>query len=488
MRKTLFFLLATVVLIAGPAFAQTSIPAGGAEVTWSGNCNESVSLKNDTNRPICDFRIIKTSGSSATTFPRDIVVEDGIGAWRVDDDENGTIDPAENDTEDSSPSSPARTAKNPGGGAGNPAGRCIPKGGTFGVTMCGDDTGTPADDNSNLNGYKFMIKPTAESGSDIVAAVNIDGAHTMALAGEFASNPFGAYSVFLVNDQQPCLDRISVVSETPGAVIGTVESSHDGRFDASSGDLVLSEPLGYGEGITLTVMFDRMSEAATTVLTISPLISSQATTPIAVKYRPAEASKALTFLGKVWTVDPSPGIWTGRIATYQRVTYEVLDIYEGFFSGRFVTIHHPLLMHSPDVSTSSVELASSVFIPGKQFWVGAEQIPEPKYGAMGWKIYVGDRLPAGPRSEQANCVDELTTLAAQACVQPGFVQALQGVLQDADLARSTSEVEIAGQKLEALAKAVIEQDGLSEKTAARSAVLIEAADRCLESRSKPTLR
>src|SRR5262245_45279812 len=82
--------LVVALVAAAPIHAQTLIYPGGADVAWDADCNGSKTFKNQTARPICDFRLEKLSGTNALIQIHRVKVEDGVGPWVVDDNADGT--------------------------------------------------------------------------------------------------------------------------------------------------------------------------------------------------------------------------------------------------------------------------------------------------------------------------------------------------------------------------------------------------------------
>lgn len=392
MRTRAWIVVLALLLAAAPLLANTQIPQGGTTVTWNANCNQSKSFSNGTGRPICDFRFEVQGGG--TVHPRDILVENGIGNWTVDDNEDGdTADPNENDDEDSSPSSPSRVERDPGGG-GQPAGRCIKDGGSFGISLCGDDTTTANDDNTDMTGKMIKIIPTAESGKDIVAMANIDGVQVVTLVNETAKfNPFLCYSTRVLNTSEGCVDSISVTALDEGVPLADLATDWPGQA-LDDGRIVFDRPLPPGESLTIDITLDALSKGETTSFQVDPPISAAGsdvppvtfTTPVDIHV------DSLVFQGQVLQVGASPGVWSGGYQGSQWVRYKVLSG-QGVGTGSTITVHHTLLVDSADMDPSgAAQLDPVVFTPGNVVWIEADLVPFPYNPLVGLNVWDGARV------------------------------------------------------------------------------------------------
>jgi hypothetical protein len=279
--------IATVVALHASASAQTDIPRGGSEVRWGNTCTESATFVNKTGRLICDFRFVQIAPAGAP-FVRTARLEDGVGQWPVDDNADGTVGapgavgppavPSEQDFDDGSPTGTTRIEKGPGsppGPPGAPTGQCIPAGGTFGITLCGDG-------GANLSGHRFQLVPTAGSDGDIamVPGCEADGSQVLALATAYW-NPFGKYSIQGRPQGEEALAELAIASRDEAVSVVAVTTEPPGEFDPGSGRVFFAAAVPASTPVTVDFELQGTSSAAEVQIALSRcLVPDDGETPV----------------------------------------------------------------------------------------------------------------------------------------------------------------------------------------------------------------
>lgn len=159
-----------------------------------------------------------------------------------------------------------------------PGGLPIPKDAMFGILICGDDTSQVGIQNNNLGagGFKFEIKPTAESGAEIVKAENCNlerNAHAVVLANEDILPSDLFFSIEAVNNKKAPITVLRLGSPDPGVHVTSAVSSPSGDFDPLTAELAFVDSVDPGETVTLDFTLDQLSpDLPQTVVEISPCL------------------------------------------------------------------------------------------------------------------------------------------------------------------------------------------------------------------------
>lgn len=71
----------------------------------------------------------------------------------------------------------------------------------------------------------------------------------------------------------------------------------------------------------------------------------------------------VVFVGRLTTIDPSPGVWSGRAVFSQRVVYRILHTLKGSLPGgpAEVAVLHPLVAGAKTADPSEPKLNSQIF-------------------------------------------------------------------------------------------------------------------------------
>ena len=83
----------------------------------------------------------------------------------------------------------------------------------------------------------------------------------------------------------------------------------------------------------------------------------------------------VVFLGEIASIEESPGVWSGRLASYQTVHYRVLRLFKQGADALAATvaIDHPLLEGGRTVSKSAPQLDPDLFRIGHKLLICAKQ-------------------------------------------------------------------------------------------------------------------